>query len=81
MVATLFQFNPYGRAVNLPTNSRANPATAFNRAVVTRASSTSAVPKFDLWGRAPTKIPSRSFVAWISTYLHKSEHFDLSPVG
>src|ERR1017187_3431716 len=37
MVATLFQFNPYWRAVPCQLNSRASVATAFDSAVVTRA--------------------------------------------
>jgi hypothetical protein len=37
MVATLFQFNPYWRAVPCQLNSRASLATAFDSAVVTRA--------------------------------------------
>src|ERR1035438_6256351 len=37
MVATLFQFSPYWRAVPCQLNSRANWATALARAVVTRA--------------------------------------------
>src|SRR6266581_1500602 len=37
MVATLFQFKPYWRAVPCQLSSRASRATALDRAVVTRA--------------------------------------------
>jgi hypothetical protein len=51
-VATLFQFNPYSRAVPCQLNSRANTATALASAVVTRAQGCA-------HGKSSTRTPQR----------------------
>src|ERR1039457_3873839 len=58
MVATLFQFNPYWRAVPCQLNSRASVATAFDSAVVTRAQGSAQ-------GKSSTRTPHRRKIAHI----------------
>ena len=52
IVATLFQFNPYSRAVPCQLNSRASIATALASAVVTRAHGSA-------HGKSSTRTPQR----------------------
>jgi hypothetical protein len=52
IVATLFQFSPYSRAVPFQLNSRASTATALDSAVVTRAQGSA-------HGKSSTRTPQR----------------------
>ena len=52
IVATLFQFSPYWRAVPCQLNSRASTATALDSAVVTRAHGSAQ-------GKSSTRTPHR----------------------
>src|SRR5215467_3414556 len=77
IVATLFQFSPYSRAVPCQLNSRASTATALDSAVVTRAHGSAPGKFFHPYSAAGAFHPART----IAQLQGQLPHREIAPLS